>query len=705
MSTVADPWTWLEDVEGEQAMDWVRRRSAHAEEELTEHALYDGLRSGIQDALEAPDRIPLVAQAGEHLYGFWTDADHPRGVWRRTTWASYRTEEPHWEVLVDVDALAREEEVPWVWQGAQLLRPGLDRALVHLSRGGADAGTTRELDLTTGRWVTGPEGFAKPEAKGRLAWRDRDHVYLTTADDPTGATRSGYPRTARLWRRGTPVTEATVVHTVPEEDLGLFVAHDQRSGRTVLHRALAFYQEQTLVLDDGRLGGAPTAGPDGTDDLAPVTVRALDLPVSTQTSIHRDHVAVRLRHPWSPSPDGGEHPAGSLLVASLTDVLEDPATAGWFAVFTPDERSALIDLTWTRGQLVTTELVDVRHTVRVHRQAPGGTGWVSRDLTEQLDVGLRTVSVSAVDDDEVDDLWLVTTGYLDPMTLSVARLDGGDRVEVEALRAAPERFDATGLQVVQQWATSADGTRVPYWQVGPADLPVDGSTPTVVHGYGGFEQPLTPAYDPIVGRSWLAHGNVHVVAGIRGGGEFGPRWHQAALQQERHRAYEDFVAVARDLVARGVTSVPHLGCTGRSNGGLLVGNMITGYPEDFAAVVCQVPLLDMQRYHQLLAGASWMAEYGDPDDPEQWSWLQTFSPYHRFDPDRPTPAVYLATSTRDDRVHPGHARKMAALLAQHDRDVTYWENTEGGHGGASTPEQWATWHALAWAFLHARLGQ
>ncbi|QFG68935.1 prolyl oligopeptidase family serine peptidase [Ornithinimicrobium pratense] len=700
MSTDVDPWIWLEDVEGERAMGWVRERSEGAEETLTAHSLYPDLHSGIQDALEAPDRIPLVGQAGEHLYGFWTDAEHPRGVWRRTTWASYRTQEPEWEVLVDVDALAREEDVPWVWQGAQLLRPDLDRALVHLSRGGADAGTTRELDLTTGQWVAAPEGFAKPEAKGRLVWRDRDSVYLTTADDATGATRSGYPRTARLWRRGTPLAEAVVVHTIPEDDLGLFVGHDQRSGRTVLHRGLAFYREQTLVLDDA---GGDGHGSDGAGQ--PGTVRALDLPVSAQTSVHRDHVAVRLRHSWAPSrsSDGPHHPAGSLLVAPLAAVLEDPASAGWTALFTPDDRSALVDLTWTKDRLVTTELVDVRHTVRVHEQAPGSTGWVSRDLTELLDVGLRTVSVSAVDDDENDDLWLVTTGYLDPMTLSVARLTDGGGVEVETLKAAPSRFDAEGLEVTQQWAVSTDGTRVPYWQVGPADLPMDGSTPTVVHGYGGFEQALTPAYDPIVGRSWLAHRHVHVVAGIRGGGEFGPGWHQAALQQGRHRAYEDFAAVARDLVARGVTSVPRLGCTGRSNGGLLVGNMITGYPEDFAAVVCQVPLLDMQRYHLLLAGASWMAEYGDPDDPEQWEFLQTFSPYQRFDPARPTPAVYLATSTRDDRVHPGHARKMAALLAEHGRDVTYWENTEGGHGGASTPQQWATWHALAWAFLHDRL--
>lgn len=680
-TTSPDAHLWLEEVESPQALAWVTERSRAAGEHLAAVEGHARRHAAIREALEAPDRIPLVSQVGDRLYGFWTDAEHPRGVWRRTTWDSYRTPDPEWEVLVDVDALAREEEVPWVWQGASVLRPTHDRALVHLSRGGADAGTTRELDLTTGRWVPEPEGFAKGEAKGRLTWRDRDHVYLVTADDPTGATRSGYPRSARLWRRGTPVAEAELLHTVAETDLGLFVDHDQHTGQTVLRRAIAFYAEQTLVLTD--------AG------LVPLAV-----PQSADSSVHGDLVAVRLRDSWTTTTDGTTHEweAGSLLVARLDDALA--GGAAWDAVFVPDERSALVDLTWTASHLVTTALVDVRHTVQVHSPAPDGT-WSAQDLTDELDLGLRTVSISAVDRHDSDDLWVVTTGFLEPMALSVART--GARVALEPLRAAPPRFDADGLEVAQNWATSADGTRVPYWQVGPVDLPLDGTTPTVLHGYGGFEHALTPAYDPIVGRAWLADGFVHVVAGIRGGGEFGPRWHQAALGPERHRAYEDFVAVARDLVARGVTSVPRLGCTGRSNGGLLVGNMLTGYPEDFGAVVCQVPLLDMRRYHLLLAGASWTAEYGEPDDPEQWEWLQTYSPYQRLDPQRPTPPVYLATSTRDDRVHPGHARKMAALLEEHGRDVTYWENTEGGHGGASTADQWASWHALAWSFLHERL--
>ncbi|WP_237770196.1 S9 family peptidase [Ornithinimicrobium sp. CNJ-824] len=515
--TGQDPHRWLEEVESPEAMAWVASRSTAAEDCLRAHPLYASLHAGLQQALEAPDRIPLVGQVGAHLYGFWTDADHPRGVWRRTTWESYRTPDPEWEVLLDVDALAREEDVPWAWQGASVLRPTHDRALVHLSRGGSDAGTTRELDLTTLQWVPAPEGFTKGEAKGRLAWRDRDHVYLTTAADPTGATRSGYPRTVRLWERGTPVEQAQVVHTVGEDDLGLFVEHDQELGRTLLRRAVAFYASETMVLTDH----------------GPVT---LPVPTSADVSVHQDHVALRLREDWTPADGAGTWTQGSLLVAPLDDVLR--GDADWSAVFVPDERSALVDLTWTASHLVTTALVDVRHTVQVHSPAPDGA-WTAEDLTGALDVDLRTVSVSAVEAHRSEDLWVVTTGFLEPMELSVAHLGaGGHGTVLETLKAAPARFDATGLEVSQHWASSADGTRVPYWQVGPADLPLDGTTPTVLHGYGGFEHALTPAYDPVVGRAWLASGHVHVVAGIRGGGEFGPRWHRAALGPERHRAYE-----------------------------------------------------------------------------------------------------------------------------------------------------------------------
>lgn len=670
-----DELSWLEDVDGPRAMAWVDERSREAEAVLTADPRYEPIRSRIQAALEAEDRIPLVTQVGAHLYNFWTDAEHERGVWRRTTWDSYRSDVPEWEVLLDLDELARAEGESWVWHGARILRPDHDRALVALSRGGKDADVTREFDLTTRSFV--PDGFTRPEAKGSLGWVDRDTVFAATELGPGSTTRSGYPRTVRRWRRGTALEEAPEVFAGEPDDLLVAASHDPTEGyqRDVAVRALAFYASQTYLLREG--------GP----------VR-LDLPTSARVALHRDWVTVELRHDWE--RDGRTHRAGSLLVLRLDDLLAGRADV--HPVFEPGERSALADWTWTRSHLVLTVLQDVRHSVVVC--TPAGDGWRQVPL-EHGAHELATVSVSAVDRETCDDLWVVSTSWLSPMTLGLARL-GEDpaRASVEVLKRAPERFDASGLEITQHHAVSADGTRVPYFQVGPADLPLDGSTPTVLHGYGGFEQALTPAYDPIVGNAWLAHGGVYAVANIRGGGEFGPAWHQAALREHRHRAFEDFVAVARDLVARGVTAVPRLGCTGRSNGGLLVGTMLTRYPEDFGAVVCQVPLLDMRRYSHLLAGASWVAEYGDPDDPADWEFLQEYSPFHRFDPDRVHPPTYLSTSTRDDRVHPGHARKMAELMRRAGQDVTYWENTEGGHGGASTPAQWARWHALPWTFLH-----
>ncbi len=686
-SMTEDTLGWLEDVDGERAMAWVRDRSAEAEEELRADPRFEPIRAGIQEALEADDRIPLVTVVGGHLYNFWTDAGHERGLWRRTGWDSYLDGEgeTEWEVLLDLDRLSSAEGEQWVWHGARILRPDHDRALVALSRGGSDADVTREFDLTTRTFV--PDGFVREEAKGSLSWVDRDTVYASTDVGPGSMSSSGYPLTVRRWTRGTPLSEAPEVFAGGPDDMVVGAEHDPTPGfeRELVACAHGFYSEHRYLLS-----------PDGHPEL-------LDLPESSRLDLHRQWLTVELRHDWTVTQDGAEttHAAGSLLVIEL-----DRFRAGerdFRTVFAPDEHSALTDWFWTRSTLVLTVLRDVRHEVLV--STPSATG--DAPTTSTLETGasdLATLTVSAVDADESDDLWLITTSWLSPMRLSLVRMGVGPAAaDVQPVRAAPERFDAAGLELSQHWATSADGTRVPYFQVAPRDLALDGTAPTVLHGYGGFEQALTPAYDPIVGGAWLSRGGVYVVAGIRGGGEFGPRWHQAALRSERHRAYEDFVAVARDLVARRVTSVPHLGCSGRSNGGLLVGNMLTGFPDDFGAVVCQVPLLDMVRFSRLLAGASWMAEYGNPDVPEDRESLLTFSPYHRVDGGRTYPPTYLATSTRDDRVHPGHARKMAELLRGLGQDVTYWENTEGGHGGASTPAQWSVWHALPWTFLHRRL--
>jgi prolyl oligopeptidase len=670
-----DAHQWLEDVEGERSLAWVRQRNAVSQAELEAEPGFAALTARLRAIFDSDDRIPHVVQRDGLLYNYWTDADHPRGLWRRTTPTSYRTDAPEWEILLDVDALGAEEGVNWVWHGATCRRPAYDRCMVALSRGGSDADEKREFDLATGSFVA--DGFVLPEAKSSVAWRDRDRLYVMTDTGEGSLTASGYPRTARLWSRGTPLADAPVVFAGEVDDIAAGVYRTTTPGfeRTFAYRQLTFFTNTLAELtDDGVLLAIPK----------PDDVKAV---------VHRDHVYFEPRHPWTHL--GRTHAAGALLRApypawrEATDVpLEE--------LFVPDEHSSLEDWGFTANHLYLNVLRDVRSEVTVLTAT--ADGWRREPLPGVPAMG--TLEVRPVDPDASDAVFVLATDFLTPSTLSWAVLGEGPP---EVLKRVPHQFDASGLRVGQHFATSADGTRVPYFQIGRADAPADGSTPTILYGYGGFEVSLKPAYTGHIGAGWLDRGGTYVIANIRGGGEYGPRWHQAALKANRHRAYEDFAAVARDLFDRGVASPTTLGTMGGSNGGLLMGNMYTRYPELFGAVVCQVPLLDMRRYTKLLAGASWAGEYGDPDDPEQWAYIQTFSPYHQIEPDRSAPPILFTTSTRDDRVHPGHARKMAAALLALDRRVLYYENLEGGHGGAADNAQAAYMRALAFAFLWREL--
>ncbi|MCK6209605.1 prolyl oligopeptidase family serine peptidase [Georgenia sp. EYE_87] len=692
-----DAHAWLEDVEGPEQLAWVRERNTHAESMLASGERFNRMRRGILEVLDSTDKIPGVVQRGEHLYNFWTDAEHERGLWRRTTWESYRTDSPEWEVLIDVDALNAAEGANWVWHGARVLRPSYSRALVQLSRGGADADVTREFDLTTKTWVE--DGFTREESKGGIAWADAsgDSVFVYTDFGEGSMTTSGYPRTVRRWRRGTPLSEATEIYAGEPTDMLIGAGHDSTPGyeRDVVFRHLAFYDSQMYLL--------------GPDD----SLTLLEVPRSADPDLYRDWLTVELREDWTVG--GRTYPGGALLAVPLENFLAGDRR--FEVLYAPTPTTSLAGASWTRHHLVLNILDDVSNRLEVLTPPAAGSRepWRRRPL--DLTAGgtaagevpeLATIAVGAVDADEEDALWLTTTGFLTPTTLSRLDLDeDGATTSIERLKALPAYFDATGLHVEQHFVTSADGTRVPYFQVSRDPVSHDGAAqpaPTLLYGYGGFEVSRVPAYSGGIGRAWLERGGVYVVANIRGGGEYGPRWHQAALKQNRHKAYEDFAAVARDLVARGVTDRAHLGAQGGSNGGLLMGNMLTRYPDLFGAIVCQVPLLDMKRYSHLLAGASWMAEYGDPDDPEQWEFIRTFSAYHLFDPDRDYPPVLFTTSTRDDRVHPGHARKMAAQMLEAGKDVTYFENIEGGHGGAATNAQAAFMQALAFEFLWQRIG-
>jgi prolyl oligopeptidase len=669
-----DPHQWLEDVEGQRALDWVRARNAESVAALAQDPGFAQTRDYVRAILDSDAKIPTVEKLGEHYYNFWKDKQHAAGLWRRTTPAEYRKANPAWETVIDLDALNAAEKSNFVWHGASCLPPEYKRCLVALSRGGSDADQTREFDLQAKAFVT--DGFFRPEAKGSLSWRDADSVYVGTDFGPGSMTTSGYARIVKLWRRGTPMSAAQTVFEANAKDLGVWGYRDHSPGfeRDFIWRGFAFYNNELYLIGKD---GPPTR---------------LDLPNSADKSVHREWLTLQLREAFT---DGGKtYPAGSLLATNFNDFMQGKRQ--WTVLFTPTEKISLAAAVWTRDYLLLNLLEDVKSRIEV-LYPRAGDDWDRSGLPGVDDI--VDLSVAAVDPDTSNEYFLTATSFLRPTSLSLG--EAGLR-EPEVLKQLPAWFDASDMVATQHFATSQDGTRVPYFMVAKKDLKLDGSTPTLLYGYGGFEVSETPVYSGAVGR-WVGRGHVYVLANIRGGGEYGPAWHRAALRENRHKAYEDFAAVAQDLIARKVTSTPHLGIQGGSNGGLLVGNMLVMYPQLFGAVVCQVPLLDMQRYSHLLAGASWMAEYGDPDVPADWAFLQKYSPYHNVRKDVDYPPVLFTTSTRDDRVHPGHARKMSARMLEQGHDVLYYENIEGGHGGAANNEQSAFMQALAWTFLEQKL--
>lgn len=668
---VEDPYLWLENIDDEAALDWVRARNDSTTAELSDEQ-FERMRTEALEILDTDTRIPYVRRRGDYLYNFWRDAANPRGLWRRTAPQSYRTEAPDWDVLIDLDELARADGENWVWSGADVIEPDHTLALVALSRGGSDATVVREFDMQTREFVA--DGFDLPEAKSRVTWADHDTVLVGTDFGPDSMTESGYPRIVKRWRRGEQLEQATTLFTGSTSDVAVTAGVDRTPGyeRTLIYRAVDFYNDQVFQLRaDGELVH-------------------IDAPTDASVSVHRDWLLIELRTDWHrPDLSGGEavYPAGSLLAADYEQFLN--GTAELTVVFAPDERTCLHQYAWTKDRLVMVTLADVAS--RVEIVTPGT--W-TREPATGLEPSSATVIVAT--DHTGDEIFLDSSGFLTPSTL-LRGVAGG---ELTPIKSAPAFFDADGLAVVQHFATSDDGTQVPYFVVG---RPGAGPGPTLLGGYGGFEVAQTPGYAGVMGQLWLSRGGTYVLANIRGGGEYGPGWHTQAVRNGRHKVAEDFAAVARDLVNRGITTAAQLGAQGGSNGGLLMGIMLTKYPELFGALVCQVPLLDMKRFHLLLAGASWVAEYGDPDDPEEWAFISEYSPYQNIRTGKTYPPVLITTSTRDDRVHPGHARKMTAALEQAGHRVWYYENIEGGHAGAADNAQTAFKSALAFSFLHRML--
>ena len=683
MSQTPDPYLWLEDVQGERALAWVRERNAASEKLLQAQPGFEAMRSSIREVLDSREQIPYVSRRGGWLYNLWRDAANPRGLWRRTTLAEYRKPAPAWETVIDIDALGQAEGENWVWAGAACLGPEYRRCLVSLSRGGADARVVREFDTVAKTFVAG--GFTLPEAKSSVDWLDADTVFVGTDFGPGSLTDAGYPRLIKRWRRGQPLASAVTVFEAQASDVLAYASVDLTPGyeRIVLGRVVDFYNSKQFLLQG--------------DQVVPV-----DKPDDAQLSFWRDRVLIELRSDWRVGDR--TYARGSLLVGDAAAYLKGERQLQ--PLFTPTPTRSLSGTSTTRSTVLLTVLDNVASRVEEWTWRSGA--WQRRDVRAPYP---GTLSAGALhdpllEDDALAEAYLLNAAdFLSPDSLQLGRTGSDER---ELLKSRPSFFDAAGMRVEQRFATSRDGTRVPYFVVWPKGAKADGDNPTLLYGYGGFEDAQVPFYSGAIGRVWTGRGGVFVLANIRGGGEFGPGWHQAAVKSGKQKSYDDFAAVAEDLIAAKVTRPARLGMQGGSNGGLLVGVVMLQRPELFNAVVCQVPLLDMRRYHKLLAGASWMAEYGDPERPEEWAVIARYSPYQNV-PDKAAgvrlPRVLFTTSTRDDRVHPGHARKMAALMIEKGHDVLYWENIEGGHGGAADNAQRAQMMALEYSFLWLQLGK
>lgn len=665
-----DPYLWLEEIEAEQSLTWVENRNQNTKQKLAGHPVFEPIRARILDILNADDRIPFPGIMGDYLYNFWQDTENPRGLWRRSAWESYLTGNPAWETVLSIDALAEEEDVNWSYAGAVCLPADYTRCLVRLSRGGADAVEIREFNTITKTFIE--DGFYLPEAKQSVDWLD-ENTLLVASDFGEGTlTTSGYARIAKLWTRGTELSEAETLFEGETNDVLVAVGSYKTADRTygvVIHRP-SFFRGSTYVLMNG--------------DLVHI-----DLPLDATPTLLGDQLVVRLRSPWEVG--GATFPEGALISTNIDAFLSGERE--FQIILEPGERSTIRGVTATRSNLLVNLLDNVRAELRRYTFTNGEWDYEKIESPEFGTVSFASTSHTT------DRFFFISTGYTHPTTLYIAEEDG----TTHRIRSTPDRFNAEGIVVTQREATSKDGTQIPYFVVHREDLVMDGTNPTLLYAYGGFEVSVTPSYNATVGAAWLEGGGVYVVANIRGGGEFGPGWHRSAQRENRQRAFDDFIAVAEELVEANITTPEHLGIQGGSNGGLLVGAAFTQRPDLFGAVVCSVPLLDMRRYHTLLAGASWMAEYGNPDDPDDWAFIKEYSPYQNVREDQPYPRVLFTTTTRDDRVHPGHARKMAAKMEDMGYQVYYFENTEGGHGAGVTNEQRALMTAITFTYLWKEL--
>lgn len=667
-----DPYKWLEEVEGDRALEFVKKQNTITEGRLANQKVYQEIYAKSLEIYNSPDKIAYPTVNGDFIYNFWQDKVHVRGIWRRASKQSYESGSPDWEVLLDLDQMSKKDNVQWVFKGASGLHPTYDLFLVNLSKGGGDAVEIREFDVNRKAFVDG--GFLIEESKGGASFLDRNTVIVSTDFGDNTMTTSGYPRQARIWKRGTPLQAAKLVYEAEKTDMGSWGGQlrDGAENYTLITKYITIFTSHTNIWINDRLV-------------------KLDIPVDAAVSgLLNNQLVLNLKSDWN--VNGMNYPQGTLVSLDFKELIKGQKKIQ--VILQPDALTSVQEVSSTKSKLLVNLLTNVKSELYIYSFDNGK--WASEKV-DAPDFG--TIGLAATDELS-DEYYFTFTNFLTPTTLFIA--NAGDNT-FEAFKSLPAYFDGSKYQVQQFQAKSKDGTMVPYFVVSSKSTKLDGKNPTLLYAYGGFEVSEVPNYSATTGTAWLENGGVYVLANIRGGGEFGPKWHQAGLKEKRQNVYDDFHAVAEDLISRKITSNKNLGIFGGSNGGLLVGVAFTQRPDLYQAVVCAVPLLDMQRYNQLLAGASWMGEYGDPDKPEEWAFIKKYSPYHNLKEGVAYPEVYFFTSTKDDRVHPGHARKMAAKMMDMGYPVLYYENMEGGHAGSSTNEQRAKSTALMFSYLLMKL--
>lgn len=665
-----DPYIWLEEVQNEKALDWARGQNKLSDEALTTLPVYTELRDRFIEVFNDRERIIYPEITDEMSYNLWQDEKNERGLWRRMTKKDYIAGKDNWETVLDLDLLSAAEGRKWVFGGATWLGPENRYCLLKLSDGGKDESIIREFDAVEKKFVDG--GFSVAESKGSATWVDRDRIIVATNYGRGTMTSSGYPAVAKLWKRGEDPVSATTIHQTDTVNMGVFVSGGDYKGKryVFVNENVGFYESTMYILTSDGL-------------------KLIDIPKDVETrGMFNEEMLLYLQSDWT--VNGETFKRGTLVSFDLPSFLAAKTLVK--TIYEPAERASLSDVMSTRDFIVASTMENVQGRLTVFRQVDGK--WTG----EAIPVPEFGTIVLASSDDQSNDWFFAFTNPVTPTTLYYS-----DGKEIKAIRKQKDYFDASGAKVDQFEAISKDGTKIPYFIVHPADMAFEGSNPTLVYGYGGFNSSTRPQYSSITGLGWIEKGGIYVIANIRGGGEFGPAWHQSALREKRQNAYDDFFAVAEDLVKRNITSPEHMGAFGWSNGGLLAGVALTQRPDLWNAVVIGAPLLDMKRYSKLLAGASWMDEYGNPDVPADWEFISKYSPYQNVKKDAKYPTPLFITSTLDDRVHPGHARKMAAKMIDMGHPVYYHETIEGGHGAASTNAQEAEIWALMYAYLQMKL--